>query len=74
VPQSVYEKHARLSGSERRALAADLVKRYKAGESIRKLAASCNRSYGSVHRALKDAGVKFRGRGGARTRRPKNTE
>ena len=37
----------------------------EAGESIRELAASTERSYGFVHRILVEAGVTLRGRGGA---------
>jgi len=48
-----------------RAVAADLKKRYNAGESIRSLAGSTGRSYGFVHRILTETGVTLRGRGGA---------
>lgn len=54
----------------RTSLAAEVVKRYKAGASIRSLAESTGRSYGFVHRLLSDAGVPLRGRGGwARTKK-----
>jgi predicted transcriptional regulator len=43
----------------------ELVARYRAGDSIRELAASTGRSYGFVHRLLSEAGVELRGRGGA---------
>ena len=46
-------------------LAADLKKRYNAGESIRSLAGATGRSYGFVHRILTETGVSLRGRGGA---------
>lgn len=49
---------------DRRRLAADLKRRYDAGESIRSLAVSTGRSYGFVHRLLTEAGVRFRGRRG----------
>ena len=59
----------RVTGDARVELTRDLVARYRAGESIRELAASTGRSYGFVHRILSDAGVELRGRGGAtRTR------
>ena len=59
----------RVTGDAREQMSRDLVARYRAGESIRELAASTGRSYGFVHRILSDAGVELRGRGGAtRTR------
>jgi hypothetical protein len=65
------EKGRRITGTERKSLAKDLVKRYAAGESIRALATSTGRSYGFVHRVLTESGAKLRGRGGA-TRRAKS--
>lgn len=53
------------AGPERDKLAADLKTKYEAGASIRALAEETGRSYGGVHRLLQDAGVSFRGRGGA---------
>ncbi|WP_159941957.1 MULTISPECIES: helix-turn-helix domain-containing protein [unclassified Nocardiopsis] len=61
-------KGRRLVGPDRSELAAQLKRRYDAGESIRMLAAATGRSYGFVHRLLSEAGVDLRGRGGA-TRR-----
>ena len=55
----------RVTGTDRSKLAADLSKRYGAGESIRSLAASTGRSYGFIHRILTETGVTLRGRGGA---------
>ncbi len=55
----------RVTGPDRSKLAADLSKRYGAGESIRSLAASTGRSYGFIHRILTETGVALRGRGGA---------
>nr|WP_227014392.1 helix-turn-helix domain-containing protein [Nocardiopsis sinuspersici] len=52
-------------GADRSELAAQLKRRYEAGESIRMLAAATGRSYGFVHRLLSEAGVDLRGRGGA---------
>jgi hypothetical protein len=63
-------KGQRVTGAERETLTVDLVKKYKSGASIRELAADTSRSYGFIHRILKDAGVELRGRGGA-TRRKK---
>jgi hypothetical protein len=59
------KKGIRVTGADRTKLAADLKKRYDAGESIRALAASTGRSYGFVHRILTENGVALRGRGGA---------
>lgn len=42
-----------------------LRKKYESGASIRELAVEYSRSYGFVHRMLKDDGVELRGRGGA---------
>jgi Helix-turn-helix domain len=59
------KRGTRVTGADRSRLAADLSKRYGAGESIRSLAASTGRSYGFVHRILTETGVTLRGRGGA---------
>lgn len=58
-------KGQRITGAEREKLAKKLKKSYESGSSIRELAAETQRSYGFVHRILKDAGVQLRGRGGA---------
>lgn len=50
-------------------LAAELARRYAAGESIRVLAASTGRSYGFVHRVLSDSGAIMRGRQSRAARR-----
>lgn len=55
----------RITGQAREDLAWDLTQRYRAGASIRELAAMKGRSYGFVHRMLCEAGVELRGRGGA---------
>jgi hypothetical protein len=63
-------KGARITGSARQKLTADLRKKYEKGQSIRALADGTGRSYGFVHRLLVDAEVPLRGRGGAtRTRK-----
>ncbi len=59
------KKGARITGTARDKLAADLRKKYDSGQSIRALAESSGRSYGFVHRLLLDAEVPLRGRGGA---------
>jgi hypothetical protein len=66
------KKGSRVTGGERESLAADLKKRYEAGESIRLLAESSGRSYGFVHRILSESGTTLRGRGGA-TRKKKDS-
>jgi hypothetical protein len=53
---------ARITGSSRDKLAADLKKKYEKGASIRALAESTGRSYGFIHRVLSEAGVHLRGR------------
>ena len=63
-------KGQRVTGADRAALSKELVAKYKGGASIRELAAETSRSYGFIHRILKDAGVELRGRGGA-TRKKK---
>jgi hypothetical protein len=63
-------KGQRVTGADREELTEKLVKQYQAGASIRELAAETSRSYGFIHRILKDSGVELRGRGGA-TRRKK---
>ena len=65
------KKGARITGTQRGKLAADLKKKYEKGASIRSLAEQTGRSYGFVHRVLSETGVTLRGRGGA-TRPKKN--
>ncbi len=62
---NVIRKGARITGSAREKLTADLRKKYEKGQSIRALADGTGRSYGFVHRLLVDADVPLRGRGGA---------
>lgn len=65
------DKGARLTGAERIKLRQQLAAQYKAGTSIRTLAALSGRSYGSVHRLLSEAKVTMRSRGGAiRSKQP----
>ena len=64
------KKGARITGSARSKLTADVSKKYVKGSSIRELAEEQGRSYGFVHRLLAESGVELRGRGGA-TRRKK---
>lgn len=67
------KKGTRVTGDDRAKLAADLRRRYLAGESIRALATSIGRSYGFIHRILAESGVTLRGRGGA-TRGPRRSD
>ncbi|MFF8990222.1 helix-turn-helix domain-containing protein [Streptomyces sp. NPDC014983] len=46
-----------------------LLKRYIEGASIRTLAEETGKSYGFIHKALSNAGVTLRSRGGARVPR-----
>jgi Helix-turn-helix domain len=64
VAQAI-KKGTRVIGVDRSRLGTVLGKRYDSGESIRSLAASTGRSYGFVHRLLREAGVELRRRGGA---------
>lgn len=65
MPVAELKKGTRVTGDDRDSLAADLKKKYEAGESIRVLAQSSGRSYGFVHRILSESGATLRGRGGA---------
>jgi Helix-turn-helix domain len=59
------KKGTRVIGVDRSKLGKLLGKRYVSGESIRALAESTGRSYGFVHRLLRETGVELRRRGGA---------
>jgi hypothetical protein len=63
------KKGSRVTGGDRDKLAADLRKKYEAGQSIRVLAEGSGRSYGFVHRILSESGATLRGRGGATRRK-----
>ncbi|HEY9391163.1 MAG TPA: helix-turn-helix domain-containing protein [Mycobacteriales bacterium] len=67
------KKGARITGAARDKLAADLRKKYDAGQSIRALAEAHGRSYGFVHRILTESGATLRGRGGATRRKKKSS-
>ncbi|MFB9673091.1 helix-turn-helix domain-containing protein [Microlunatus capsulatus] len=60
---------SRITGTQRTELAAELGRRYAAGESLRAIAEDTGRSFGFVHGLVKESGVDLRGRGGA-TRAP----
>jgi hypothetical protein len=63
------KKGSRVTGGDRERLAAELKRRYEAGQSIRLLAQDAGRSYGFVHRILSESGAALRGRGGATRRK-----
>jgi hypothetical protein len=63
------KKGSRVTGGDREKLAADLKRKYEAGQSIRLLAEGSGRSYGFVHRILSESGATLRGRGGATRRK-----
>jgi hypothetical protein len=54
-----------LTAAAKEKLAADLKKKYDSGATIRALAEETGRSYGFVHRMLRESGVTLRGRGGS---------
>jgi hypothetical protein len=55
----------RLRDSQRAETAAELLRRYNSGKSIRDICAETGYSIGRVRRLLEEAGVEFRQRGGA---------
>jgi hypothetical protein len=59
-------KGRRLTGSVAAAFGQEAKREYDGGKTVRAIAAASGRSYGAVHRALRRAGVRFRGRGGNR--------
>jgi hypothetical protein len=63
------EPYIKLTGEERRRVAAQLADRYHAGRSIRQLMKETGRSYGAIYRLLAEAGVTMRSRGGANRQR-----
>lgn len=56
-------------GAERARLAAECVRRYRAGGSLQDVAAAVGVSSGTVRRLLLESGAPLRSRGGARPRR-----
>ncbi|MGP4105118.1 helix-turn-helix domain-containing protein [Nonomuraea sp. KM90] len=59
-------KSYRVVGAERRKMIQDVRKRYAGGASIRAIAAHYQRSYGMIHRLLKEGGTPLRPRGNFR--------
>jgi transposase-like protein len=57
-------KPAQKSNKTREQLLRELRSAYEQGASIRNLAATTGRSYGSVHSMLRESGTTMRGRGG----------
>lgn len=66
VPLMKIAKNKRIVGLERAQLAAEVVRRYAVGDSVRDIAESIGRSYGFVHRLLEEEQVTLRSRGGVR--------
>lgn len=58
----------RKSKKTRDQLLRELRKAYEGGASIRNLAATTGRSYGSIHSMLRESGTTMRGRGGPNRR------
>ncbi|MDI3315035.1 MAG: helix-turn-helix domain-containing protein [Mycobacterium sp.] len=59
----------RKSKKTREQLLGELRNAYEGGASIRKLAASTGRSYGTIHSMLRESGAAMRSRGGPNHRR-----
>ena len=59
------QKNVRLPDAERKRVGEALLREYDKGRSIRELCADTGYSIGRVRRLLIEAGVNFRGRGGA---------
>lgn len=57
-------KPVQKSNKTREQLLVELRSAYEQGASIRNLAATVGRSYGSVHGMLRESGTTMRGRGG----------
>lgn len=55
-------------GQQRKELTDQVVAEYLDGRSVRQIANTIGRSYGFVHRLLREAGVEMRSRGGPRRR------
>lgn len=60
---SKIEKHTKLADFEIK----NMIKLYKSGHTIRDVAVATGRSYGSVHRALKNNKIPLRSRGGSKS-------
>ena len=59
------QKNMRMPDAERKRVGEALLREYDKGRSIREICAETGYSIGRVRRLLIDAGVQFRGRGGA---------
>lgn len=60
-----YDRGTHLTDTERETHARHIAAAYRAGNSIRQIAEATGRSYGAIHRALREHGVTMRARGGA---------
>jgi hypothetical protein len=58
------DKQTMTAEKTRDQLLAELRRDYEGGSSIRSLAASTGRSYGTIHSMLRESGATMRGRGG----------
>jgi hypothetical protein len=67
-PLAQLNKGQRITGTQRGVLSDELRRQYENGRSIRDLAADTGRSYGFIHRVLKESGATLRGRGGSNRR------
>ncbi|MGC4947787.1 helix-turn-helix domain-containing protein [Streptomyces sp. DT224] len=65
-PGSPQTRRPRLRGEARDTMRATLADRYRAHDSIRKLAAEHDLSFGLTRTLLQEAGVEMRGRGSRR--------
>lgn len=62
---------SRITGGPRADLGVRLKAAYESGKSVEAIAHETGRSYGFVHRLLRECGAQFRGRGGPRDRKRK---
>lgn len=58
------KKHERIIGDDRKRMGDSLRQKYEKGASIRQLSDQTGRSFGWVHKVLKEAGASLRSRGG----------
>ena len=62
-------KGRQITGPERNKIGKRLRERYAQGASIRELMTETGRSYGWIHRLLRESGAELRGRGGSHAAR-----
>lgn len=71
APEPVKVSRPRVTGKARTQLVASLKRQYRGGDSIAKVAADHNVSYGFAQRELAAAGTKIRSRGGSKPKAKK---